>query len=201
MLLSATLPSVASRQAVAAVAVAVVSVVGASCGKQDRTRQISTSSRITHDTSDVVSCAEAWVPNARTFANHEWRRGSQHLGPLTLLNSKELAPLNIGSGRTVKIRTLVRPRTEATLAISNVSSGARVGIGVTEAARSTILSFSSCPPVPKYDRVISTIADNGFPLYISVTRPTCIEFTVSASGQEVTRGVGIGRRCSSSSRA
>ena len=70
-----------------------------------------------------TTCAQSWWPNATTFQDRAWRKASVIAGPVTFMNAKRLARAAVEPNTSVKIRTLVRPRTSITLAIDRDSEG------------------------------------------------------------------------------
>jgi hypothetical protein len=151
-----------------------------------------------------IGCEQSWTPNRVTFANPRWRRESIRIGPVTLLNARRLARVHLrelGVG-SVKIRTLVRPRTAVTLAIGReardvagfvpLSNGGVAGID----AAKPVLSLQGCPGVPRDAQVIRGLADVGYPVSVAVSTDRCVAIEVTEKGRPTQRRVvsfGAGR--------
>jgi hypothetical protein len=146
-----------------------------------------------------VRCSSSWTPNTRTFANERWREQSVRLGPVTLLNAERLARAPVEQYGTIKIRTLIEPKTAVTMHVEATSpAGAHVGIGTTQAADERALRYDPCPAVPRSERAIDEVADVGFPLFVSIPSRVCLRVTVEAAGGRFARVISLGAgRCAS----
>jgi hypothetical protein len=142
-----------------------------------------------------TSCSESWWPNATTFANRRWREQSLTAGPVTFLNAKRLAGVRITGRGSVKIRTLVRPRTPVTIAIARsardlagfvpMTNGGEAGI---EASR-PVLRLEGCDGVPRSEQAVAGLADVGFPVFVAAARKSCVPFEVTPAGGATSRVV------------
>ena len=142
-----------------------------------------------------TSCSESWWPNATTFANRRWREQSLTAGPVTFLNAKRLAGIRITGRGSVKIRTLVRPRTPVTIAIARsardlagfvpMTNGGAAGI---EASRPQ-LRLEGCDGVPRSEQAVAGLADVGFPVFVAAARRSCVPFEVTPDGGRTSRVV------------
>jgi hypothetical protein len=142
-----------------------------------------------------TSCSASWWPNATTFANRRWREQSLTAGPVTFLNAKRLADIRITGRGSVKIRTLVRPRTPVTIAIARsardlagfvpMTNGGAAGI---EASRPQ-LRLEGCDGVPRSEQAVAGLADVGFPVFVAAARRSCVPFEVTPDGGRMSRVV------------
>jgi hypothetical protein len=142
-----------------------------------------------------TTCSESWWPNATTFANHRWREQSVTAGPVTFLNAKRLAGIRISGRGSVKIRTLVRPRTPVTIAVARsardlagfvpMTNGGEAGI---EASR-PLLRLEGCDGVPRSEQAVAGLADVGFPVFIAAARKSCVPLEVTPEGGVTSRVV------------
>jgi hypothetical protein len=142
-----------------------------------------------------TSCSDSWWPNARTFADRRWREHSVAAGPVTFLNANRLADIRIAGRGSVKIRTLVRPRTPVTIAIGRtarrtagfvpLTSGGAAGF---EAAR-PLLRLEGCDGVPRSEQAVPGLADVGFPISVAATSQSCVPLEVTPDGGPTSRVV------------
>jgi hypothetical protein len=142
-----------------------------------------------------ISCGESWWPNARTFANRRWREQSVIAGPVTFLNARRLARVRMSASGSVKIRTLVQPRTPVTIAIGRsardvagfvpMTNGGEAGI---EASR-PLLRLQGCDGVPRSGQAIPGLADVGFPVFIAAATKSCVPIEVTPDGGPTSRVV------------
>jgi hypothetical protein len=142
-----------------------------------------------------TTCSDSWWPNARTFADRRWREHSVTAGPVTFLNAKRLADIRITGHGSVKIRTLVRPRTAVTIAIDRtarrtagfvpLTNGGEAGI---EASR-PVLRLEGCDGVPRTEQAVAGLADVGFPVSVAATRKSCVPLEVTPDGGPTSRVV------------
>jgi hypothetical protein len=163
-------------------AAAVIAACGGHASRPDRT--------VGTPVSHVLrtTCAQSWWPNSTTFENRAWRRDSVNAGPVTFLNAKRLAWAPVQPNTSVKIRTLVRPRTQVTLAIGRgsqaragfvpLSNGGAAGL---EAARPSA-RLDGCPGVPPAEQAVKGIADVGYPVSVAVARAMCVPIEVTPAG-------------------
>jgi hypothetical protein len=142
-----------------------------------------------------TTCAQSWWPTSTTFENRAWRSDSVNAGPVTFLNAKRLARAPVQPNTSVKIRTLVRPRTQLTLAIDRgsqaragfvpLSNGGAAGL---EAARPSA-RLDGCPGVPPAEQAVKGIADVGYPVSVAVAHAMCVPIDVTPAGGSTRRVV------------
>jgi hypothetical protein len=149
-----------------------------------------------------TSCTESWWPTAATFTNHHWRKESVTVGPVTFLNVKRLASIRITGQGSVKIRTLVRPRTPVTIAIGRSARGTAGFVPMTNGGEAGIeasrpsLHLAGCDGVPPGEQAIRGLADVGFPVFVAATRKTCVPMEITPDGGPTHRvlvSLGAGR--------
>jgi hypothetical protein len=130
-----------------------------------------------------------------TFANHRWRKQSVTVGPVTLLNVKQLATIRITGRGSVKIRTLVRPQTAVTIAIGQSARGTAGFVPMTNAgeagidASRPILHLEGCDGVPPSEQAIRGLADVGFPVFVAATTKSCVPIEITPDGGPTRRVV------------
>jgi hypothetical protein len=141
------------------------------------------------------SCTDSWVPTAQTFVGfRDWRRTSVRIGPITLMGAKTgAARRDVAAYGSIKIRTLVRPRTPVTVEIG-------------PAARSAV-GFIAPPDfqadLPKHGAPILRLApcranflpyrgivQIGYPMFLRVRHNACVPFVVGKTRRTVSIGAG-----------
>jgi hypothetical protein len=150
-----------------------------------------------------ASCAESWVPTARTFVGFKnWRRTSIRIGPITLMGAKTAARRDVAAYGSIKFRTLVRPQTPVTVEIGPAARSAVGFVAEADASRSIwpahgapIMQLAPCPMnfLPYHGlRAI------GYPMFLRVRHNACVGLTVreTRSGRSTRGTVSIGAgRC------
>ena len=96
---------------------------------------------------------------------------------------------------SVKIRTLVQPRTPVTIAIGRsardvagfvpMTNGGEAGI---ESSR-PLLRLQGCDGVPRSGQAIPGLADVGFPVFIAAATKSCVPIEVTPDGGPTSRVV------------
>jgi hypothetical protein len=182
-----------------AVAVAAAAAATAACGGSHASRPDRT---VRTPTAHVLrtTCAQSWWPTSTTFENRAWRKDSVNAGPVTFLNAKLLARAPVQPNTSVKIRTLVQPRTPVTLTIDRdsqaragfvpLSNGGAAGL---EAAK-PVARLDGCPGVPPAEQAVKGISDVGYPVSVAVARPTCVAIDVTPAGgstQRIVLAIGV----------
>ena len=149
------------------------------------------------------SCNDSWVPTAETFVGfRDWRRTSIRVGPITLMGAKTgAAHRDVAAYGSIKIRTLVRPRTPVTV---EIAPAARSAVGfvappgfqeVWPKHGAPILQLAPCRANFLPYRGIVQI---GYPMFLRVRHNACVPLTVreTRSGRSVRATVSIGAgRC------
>jgi hypothetical protein len=146
------------------------------------------------------SCADSWVPTARTFVGFgAWRKTSVRIGPITLMGAKTgAAHRDVAAYGSIKFRTLVRPRTPVMV---EIAPAARSAVGFVAPADTLHSSWPAhgapilrLAPCRANFLPYRGIVEIGYPMFLRVRHNACVPLTVGQTRRTVSIGAG---RCRS----